>query len=538
MKKLTCMASISRPALVITASLIFLSGILTIADGAEFFCQSGNVTCLIAAINEANATPGKNTINLEPGVYTLQVVNNTTGGSNGLPAIAGSILIQASAADPATVIERDPNATSFRIFFISQGGELTLDGLIIQKGRLSIGGPALWNNGTTSLKNSIVTNSTGEVGTIVNEATLNVYRSIISDNIDTTGTGGIFNFGGTVLVENSTIARNIADGAGGISNLNAGSLIVRNSSIILNQTTRPQGGGGILNGGSAEVVNSTIAGNTAGDPGGGGLLNFGQVSVTNSTIRDNSVNSVGVGGGIQNQSGTVVLNNTIVAGNIGNPSTGAGPDCAGTITSLGNNIVGDRSDCSINLQPTDLIGDPGLGAFTDDGTPGDGHFPLLQGSPAIDAGNNEVCLSNPVLHTDQIGDPRVGVCDIGAIEFSSALTVALDVKHISSENPINPRSNGVISVAILSTSNFQASTIDQPSLRFGPNQASVDGSGQLVDVNGDGLLDLVLHFGTQASGIQCGEISVSITGQTVNGIPVQGSDSITTVGCKSASAQP
>jgi hypothetical protein len=54
-----------------------------------------------------------------------------------------------------------------------------------------------------------------------------------------------------------------------------------------------------------------------------------------------------------------------------------------------------------------------------------------------------------------------------------------------------------------------------------------------VDLNGDGQLDLVLHFRTQDIGVQCSDTSVSITGQTLNGILIQGSDSITTVGCKS-----
>src|SRR5262249_42946933 len=66
----------------------------------------------------------------------------------------------------------------------------------------------------------------------------------------------------------------------------------------------------------------------------------------------------------------------------------------------------------ITLLSTDLTGDPDLDAFTDDGTPGNGHFPLLFSSRAIDAGNEATCPS-----TDQLGQPRVGICDIGAIEF-------------------------------------------------------------------------------------------------------------------------
>ena len=115
------------------------------------------------------------------------------------------------------------------------------------------------------------------------------------------------------------------------------------------------------------------------------------------------------------------------------------------------------------------------------------------------------------------------------LTYSYPLPWTLD---LAGENPINPKSNGVIPVAILSTNSFDASTIDQASLRFGPGQALAEGNGHLEDVNGDGQLDLVLHFRTQDSGIQCGDTSVSITGQTLNGTPIQGSDSITTVGCK------
>ena len=147
-----------------------------------------------------------------------------------------------------------------------------------------------------------------------------------------------------------------------------------------------------------------------------------------------------------------------------------------------------------------------------------------------------MCLSNPILKTDQIGQPRVGPCDIGAIEFgangSSVVSVAVDVKPGDSQNNIQPNSNGRISVAILSTASFDASTIDETSLKFGPEQIPPDRGGHLRDVNGDGLLDLVLQFRVRESGIQCGDSRVSITGETAGDIRFGGSDSVTTVGCK------
>jgi hypothetical protein len=113
----------------------------------------------------------------------------------------------------------------------------------------------------------------------------------------------------------------------------------------------------------------------------------------------------------------VTLQNTLLASSVvGDTSS---PDCYGPITSLGYNLISDPSGCAIALQPTDLAGDPlngpldpGLGPLTDDGTPGNGHFPLLPTSPAIGAGNGAACPKR-----DQLGEKRNQPCDIGAIEF-------------------------------------------------------------------------------------------------------------------------
>jgi hypothetical protein len=111
-------------------------------------------------------------------------------------------------------------------------------------------------------------------------------------------------------------------------------------------------------------------------------------------------------------------------------------------------------------------------------------------------------------------------------------TVAIDIRPGDSKNPVNPKSGGVIQVAILSSDAFDATAIDPGSLRFGPDGAHTDGKVRTRDVNKDGRPDLLLHFRTQDSGIECGDASASLTGRTVNGEPVQGSDTITTVGCK------
>ena len=125
-----------------------------------------------------------------------------------------------------------------------------------------------------------------------------------------------------------------------------------------------------------------------------GLFNSGTATVLNSTIAGNA-RGVTNGG-----TGTVVLLNTLLAGN---SFAGNNDDCGGPLASLGHNLIGDPTGCTITLQPSDLTGDPGLDTFTDDGTPGNGHFPLLATSRAIDAGNNATCF-----RTDQIGKSARG----------------------------------------------------------------------------------------------------------------------------------
>jgi hypothetical protein len=111
--------------------------------------------------------------------------------------------------------------------------------------------------------------------------------------------------------------------------------------------------------------------------------------------------------------------------------------------------------------------------------------------------------------------------------------VAIDIKPGSFPNTINPKSTSVIPVAILTTDTFDATAVDPLSVQFGPNGATeTHNKGHIEDVNQDGEPDLVLHFRTQATGIQCGDTSASLTGETFDGDAIQGSDSIKTVGCK------
>jgi hypothetical protein len=522
------------------ATCMLLSSVVNIsvmpatdARAAQYFCTSGNVTCLIAAINSANGLFGDHVIQLEPGIYTLQAIDNTIDSGNGLPTISSSIRIEASGDNAPTVIERNPAATNlFRIFHVSASGKLTLDGVTVQRGRIvPFGGSAILNRGGTSIVDSIITNNEGEVGAINNLGTLTLSRSIIVDNSTGHLGGGIHNApAANLLVQNSTLAHNSSTDGAGI--YNEGLAVVTNSAIMFNETDFTQPGGGILNRatGFMEIINTTIAKNVGGDHGGGIANLLGHVSITNSTIRENVGDD---GGGIFNSGGgTVQVKNTVIAGNTFQHSQfGTARDCSGNVTSLGNNLIGDPANCAITLQPSDLTGDPGLDSLVGAGeedSPGRAYYPVLPGSAVINRGDPAACAQ-----TDQLGNPRIDTCDIGAVEFQGPIPVAIDIRPHSDANGINPNSNQSVNVAILGGVALDTTKIVRNSVRFGPTGTEASGVQiALGDVNSDGYRDLLLRFHVKNSGIQCGDTSVSLTGKISEGFSIIGSTRITTVGCK------
>lgn len=139
---------------------------------------------------------------------------------------------------------------------------------------------------------------------------------------------------------------------------------------------------------------------------------------------------------------------------------------------------------------------------------------------------------NPVA--DANGDGIVNVIDFAIASGIQVIAVPVDVHPGTGANDINVRAKGVVPVAILSTDSFDAPTaVDVSTIQFGPNGAPVARDrGHIEDVNGDGRLDLVFQFDTQATGIACGDTVVSLWGQTVSGVLIQGIDSIHTVGCR------
>jgi Tol biopolymer transport system component len=114
------------------------------------------------------------------------------------------------------------------------------------------------------------------------------------------------------------------------------------------------------------------------------------------------------------------------------------------------------------------------------------------------------------------------------------MTVSIDIKPGSTANPIRLSSTGKIPVAILSTSSFDATTVDPSSVCFGDAEAPAQrdctaANSSLDDVNTDGRLDLLLLFEMNQTSIDPGDTQACLTGRTFSGQGVVGCDSIKTL---------
>ena len=104
---------------------------------------------------------------------------------------------------------------------------------------------------------------------------------------------------------------------------------------------------------------------------------------------------------------TATLFNTIVANN-------PGGNCYGVIVNGGHNLE-DGAACGWGSASGSMSDtNPLLGALT--GSPP--YFPLIEGSPAIDAGDDAICAAPPVNNQSQNGvaRPQGPHCDIGSYE--------------------------------------------------------------------------------------------------------------------------
>ncbi|MFW6155062.1 MAG: right-handed parallel beta-helix repeat-containing protein [Planctomycetota bacterium] len=308
------------------------------------------------------------------------------------------------------------------------------------------GGIYNWGSPLTCSNVTLIGNAADEYGGGIfnDDGTMTLSNATISGNTAGSRGGGIWNGFGTVTLSNVTVSGNEASvgNGGGIYNTGTGTLTLSNVTVsgnsgggihsfdgtltLSNVTVRGNrtsgDGGGIWElFATVTLTNVTVSGNTAGSCGGGIFTLYGDtLTLSNVTVSGNAASSYG--GGIYNDSGTLTLNNSIVAMN----DAGSHADVRGSVIGS-HNLFG--------IDPG-FVRSPSAGADGVWGTADDdyGDLRLLPTSPAVNAGDNALLPADELdldgdgdttepLPFDLAGNRRVvgPSVDIGAYEYQQEL---------------------------------------------------------------------------------------------------------------------
>jgi hypothetical protein len=112
--------------------------------------------------------------------------------------------------------------------------------------------------------------------------------------------------------------------------------------------------------------------------------------------------------------------------------------------------------------------------------------------------------------------------------------IVIDIKPGSDTNSINISSTGVIPVAIISTKDFDAMTVDPSTVSLAGASVKMVGKSDKYscdqeDVNNDGLMDLVCHVYTAQFMIEAGQSTAVLEAKTLDGTMLRGEDKINIV---------
>lgn len=316
------------------------------------------------AILRAKADKSKEyVISLPAGIYELTIQGNEDSlfpsDNPNLPGVVDDIVARTGDLDiktRVTIIGSGAgntiiNATVLgdRIFDVREGGLLSLTGVTVEEGIAenavdengsSGGGIRINQGGSAIIVNSIIKNNSTSVnnasdnpngGGIANFGDAEIINTIISGNLSGDDAGGIYNQG-TLNIRNSTIAGNFANAAA-VEVIEAG------------------GGGLYTLGGTVQIFNSTFSGNITGDAGGAILSENATVSIINSTITNNS-SQIGSGITVIGADNPVLLQNSIVAGNLDSS------DIEGFFTENSSyNLIGDGNGIILDGFNNNIVGD-------------------------------------------------------------------------------------------------------------------------------------------------------------------------------------
>lgn len=386
------------------------------ASTATAACETatGNGVCTLrAAVQQANAHAGLDTILLPANTYVLGAVLG----------VSDSVTIIGSTA-ATTIIDANGAATGAGVFHLGSAITVSLNHLTIRNG---VTGGGIASDANLTVDDCIITGNSAESaygaihgGGIDNSGSLVLKNSIVADNetLFNGSIGGIaggIHSSGPLTISNSTISGNQSAYGGGL--YAEGKVTITNSTFSGNSAV--YGAAIYAEGATMTLVNDTISGNASAGSGAGMYLDAGTIELYSVTVAANEANADnsggGIGAGIYNFSASVSLNNSILSGNYYRSGMFfVQADCAGTFTSSSKSLVAHPS-CTINGPYS--ADTPRLGPLQDNGGPTATHA-LLPGSAGLDAGPCSDDLG-AALAIDQRGVPRPqgGACDIGAFEL-------------------------------------------------------------------------------------------------------------------------
>lgn len=163
------------------------------------------------------------------------------------------------------------------------------------------------------------------------------------------------------------------------------------------------------------------------------------------------------------------------------------------------------------------------------------------GMIAYESGVDIITLTNVTIQEDKrlnlffyhyfYGQPLSVSFEVSVVE---PIEVTIDIKPGSDTNSINLGSNGNIPVAILSTADFSAATVDPATVTLAGASVGLKGKSDKLqasydDVNNDGLTDLVLHISFEGLELEQGSTYATLEGSTYEGDMITGTDSVNIV---------
>ena len=114
-----------------------------------------------------------------------------------------------------------------------------------------------------------------------------------------------------------------------------------------------------------------------------------------------------------------------------------------------------------------------------------------------------------------------------------SLSLLLDIRPGSDDNPVNSKSNGALPVAIYGSEEIDVTEIDLATLMLeGMSLREKGNSGKLgsfEDINGDSILDLLLHFDLSELAFNASTDMYTLSGAMLDGMALEGFDSIRAV---------